>query len=362
MSAISTATKRKPSSKRIYTLSDVERHNTASSCWVIRNNVVYDVTAFVADHPGGDDLILDWAGKDITAVMEDPVEHAHSDSAYDLLSEYSIGVLLQGQSIVDENIEIDEDFQPEDTDSSEDYSKNQFLDLSKPLIMQVWYSNWSKDYYLQQVHQPRHLPQPARLFGPWYLEMFTRTQWWIVPLIWGPITLGFLYNSYQGLINISGYSASTAPLVTLGCFLFGNLFWTFIEYFMHRFLFHIDDYLPDHQFALLLHFLLHGIHHYLPMDRLRLVMPPILFAALSGPFLKLAHAVFPAPYANGVIAGSYAMYICYDCMHYALHHTKMPQYMKQMKVYHLQHHWKNYELGFGVTSKLWDYVFNTELR
>lgn len=29
----------------------------------------------------------------------------------------------------------------------------------------------SKSYYLQQVHQPRHLPEPARLFGPDYLEV-----------------------------------------------------------------------------------------------------------------------------------------------------------------------------------------------
>lgn len=34
---------------------------------------------------------------------------------------------------------------------------------------------------------------------------------------------------------------------------------------MHRFLFHIDEYLPDHPAALTLHFLLHGIHHYIPV-------------------------------------------------------------------------------------------------
>jgi len=357
---VSAATKKAPAQRRIYTAADVAKHNDKKSCWVTRNNVVYDVTEFYSDHPGGDDLILDWAGKDIGEVMEDPVEHSHSESAYDLLSEYAVGVLMTGESIVDENIEIDEHFHPENTDENEDFKKNAFLDLSKPLIMQVWYSNWSKDYYLQQVHQPRHLPQPARLFGPWYLEMFTRTQWWVVPMIWGPITLGFLYAGFTQQLY-AGASLATALAATLASFSFGVFFWTFIEYAMHRFLFHIDDYLPDHQFALLLHFLLHGIHHYLPMDRLRLVMPPILFAALSGPFLKLAHAIFPARFANAIIAGSYATYIAYDCMHYAMHHTKMPEYLKKMKVYHLQHHWKNYELGFGVTSQFWDKIFNTTL-
>jgi hypothetical protein len=33
----------------------------------------------------------------------------------------------------------------------------------------------SKSYYLKQVHQPRHLAQSARLFGPDYLEVFILT-------------------------------------------------------------------------------------------------------------------------------------------------------------------------------------------
>lgn len=89
------------------------------------------------------------------------------------------------------------------------------------------------------------------------------------------------------------------------CFLTGNLIWTILEYTMHRFLFHIDDMLPDRNWALLLHFLLHGIHHYLPMDRLRLVMPPTLFLALETPFTSLAHFVFPKAIANGIISGAF---------------------------------------------------------
>lgn len=91
-------------------------------------------------------------------------------------------------------------------------------------------------------------------------------------------------------------------------------------------------------------------------DRLRLVMPPTLFAALSYPFCKLAHALFPNWMANGIIAGSFAFYILYDMMHYALHHTQLPQYMREMKIYHMAHHFKNFELGYGVTSKFWDVV------
>lgn len=65
----------------------------------------------------------------------------------------------------------EDDFHPEETDTSKDFEKNQFLDLRKPMLMQVLNANWSKSYYLQQVHQPRHLTESALLFGPPYLEV-----------------------------------------------------------------------------------------------------------------------------------------------------------------------------------------------
>ena len=46
---------------------------------------------------------------------------------------------------------------------------------------------------------------------------------------------------------------------------------------------------------------------------------------------------------------------------YSMHHKRLPAFMTEIKKYHLAHHYKNFELGFGVTSKVWDYVFNTVL-
>ena len=85
---------------RIYTAEDVAAHKTRNSCWVSRNGKVYDVTSFLADHPGGDDLILKYAGKDVGAVMKDPEEHVHSDSAYEMLDDFVIGRLGAGEAIV----------------------------------------------------------------------------------------------------------------------------------------------------------------------------------------------------------------------------------------------------------------------
>ena len=33
-----------------------------------------------------------------------------------------------------------------------------------------------------------------------------------------------------------------------------------------------------------------------------------------------------------------------------------------MKKYHLAHHFLDYELGFGVTSRFWDDIFGTQLN
>lgn len=45
------------------TAREVSKHNTASSCWVIIDGYVYDVTQFLPDHPGGQQSVLRWAGK-----------------------------------------------------------------------------------------------------------------------------------------------------------------------------------------------------------------------------------------------------------------------------------------------------------
>ncbi|QRV81918.1 cytochrome b5 [Ceratobasidium sp. AG-Ba] len=384
---------------RIYTALDVATHARSTDCWVSRAGKVYDVTHFLADHPGGDDLILRYAGKDMGDAMADKSEHDHSESAYEMLEEYAIGRLGTDATIVSDDWVATDDFHPDDTDTAADFEKAQFLDLRKPLLRQVWESNFSKSFYLQQVHQPRHVKESARLFGPDYLEIFTRTSWYVVPIVWFPIAVGLFVRSAMqfsapgavpGLLTTAqtiigattnttqafapGFNPGTVGLglgvditraavaKTAACFFIGNIIWTLLEYTLHRFLFHIDEMLPDRPFFLMLHFLLHGIHHYLPMDRLRLVMPPILFASLSFPFTRLAYLLFPTSVANGIISGAFAFYVLYDCMHYALHHTKLPQYMREMKKYHLAHHYKNFELGFGVTSKIWDYVFNTVLK
>ncbi|KAI8099484.1 uncharacterized protein BX664DRAFT_321352 [Halteromyces radiatus] len=360
-----------------YTFNEVANHTSTKSCWVIYDKKVYDVTEFMMDHPGGDDLILDYAGKDVTAVMKDVMEHEHSEAAYDILADYCIGELDDNKQCFSSSVTVDKkqalhrqrmqlleqleesktygmaDFHPKETDANADIKTHQFLDLRKALIPQFFTSSFTKEFYLEQVHKPRYLPTPAIFFGHPLLEPLSKTVWYVVPLLWLP------FSAYQL------YISSTYDMIPLTCFSFvlGILIWTLLEYLLHRFLFHVDDYLPDHQIAFLLHFTLHGFHHYLPMDRLRLVMPPTLGIVIAYPLINLGHFLFPPIMAYAVISGGVLGYVMYDCIHYYLHHAKVFEFhFKEMKKYHMAHHYKNYEDGYGITSKLWDVIFGTVLK
>lgn len=51
----------------------------------------------------------------------------------------------------------------------------------------------------------------------------------------------------------------------------------------------------------------------------------------------------------------------YISMHYAQHRVRKPIYKPWQKlwVHHAYHHYKDPYVAFGVSTRLWDYVFGT---
>ena len=49
-------------SKSEYTLEEVSKHKGKASCWFVIHGKVYDVTKFLEEHPGGDEVLLEAAG------------------------------------------------------------------------------------------------------------------------------------------------------------------------------------------------------------------------------------------------------------------------------------------------------------
>ena len=76
-----------------YTIDEVSKHNIETDCWIIINNIVYNVTEFLNQHPGGVSSIArnGRAGCDVTIAFE---QIGHSNRANNLLKSMEIGRLI----------------------------------------------------------------------------------------------------------------------------------------------------------------------------------------------------------------------------------------------------------------------------
>jgi sterol desaturase/sphingolipid hydroxylase (fatty acid hydroxylase superfamily) len=188
----------------------------------------------------------------------------------------------------------------------------------------------------------------AQLFNNPYLEMLTKTH----PLvIWGmylPIIIGFPWYAATKF--------SFGALLIASVFIGGMLFWSFFEYLMHRFVFHM---VAESERARKFIYVLHGNHHEFPRDKERLFMPPVPSLIISS-IIFLMMYVLMREYAFVFFPGFMLGYLVYGTMHYAIHAWNPPfKWMKPLWRNHHLHHYKNEEQGFGVSSTLWDHVFGT---
>jgi len=75
-----------------FTLKEVATHCTVESCWMIIFDRVYDLTDFIEYHPGGYEIMLEYAGTDATNAFN---EKPHTIEAADMLEKYLIGELVK---------------------------------------------------------------------------------------------------------------------------------------------------------------------------------------------------------------------------------------------------------------------------
>nr|GEZ25403.1 cytochrome b5 [Tanacetum cinerariifolium] len=79
-----------PTLTKLYTMKEASEHNSAGDCWVVIDGKVYDVSAYLDDHPGGDDVLLQATGKDATEEFEDA---GHSKTAREQMETFCVGEL-----------------------------------------------------------------------------------------------------------------------------------------------------------------------------------------------------------------------------------------------------------------------------
>lgn len=81
-----------PKQLKQYSLKEVAAHCTMDSCWMVVLDKVYDFTDFIEYHPGGYELMLEYAGADATNAF---IEKPHTIDATGMLDKYLIGELVE---------------------------------------------------------------------------------------------------------------------------------------------------------------------------------------------------------------------------------------------------------------------------
>jgi len=187
-----------------------------------------------------------------------------------------------------------------------------------------------------------------RLFKNPLLERLTRTHI-SVPLI--------CFFSYSGTLLYwnTQYTSLSLP-TTVALFFIGLVSFTWVEYMVHRHVFHMK---PLTRLREKIQYTMHGVHHEFPKDKDRLAMPPLLSVTVST-ILLLIFKVLMGDFVFAFLPGFLVGYALYLAIHYMVHAYPPPKNIfKALWVNHSVHHYKEGDGVFGVSSPLWDYVYGT---
>jgi sterol desaturase/sphingolipid hydroxylase (fatty acid hydroxylase superfamily) len=204
-----------------------------------------------------------------------------------------------------------------------------------------------------EIRIPEHLKpkkeQSAKLYKNQFIEFLSKAPFWVPHLQWVVIFLVFMFLSFA--YTSLGYLEIV--LTAIG----GGLTWTFMEYVVHRFAYHTE---VDSQKFLDFQMSMHGNHHHYPKDPERLAMPPIPGLFISALLFGLFYLIMGI-YAFAFFPGFILAYDAYITLHYYQHRIKSPRYKpwKKLWMHHKAHHYSNPYSAFGVSTRLWDWVFGT---
>lgn len=187
----------------------------------------------------------------------------------------------------------------------------------------------------------------VRMFDNPLLERLSRTHISIPITMFGVLSAVSFY-----------YALDTQIPVAKGLLILfaGYIFFTFVEYMMHKYFFHME---PDTPMKDKLQYSVHGVHHDYPKDKDRLAMPPFVsaaYAAIAYLIFKLVMGDFAFYFLPGFLIG----YASYLGVHYIVHAYNPPKnFLKILWVNHAIHHYKDPDVAFGVSTPLWDIILGT---
>ena len=168
-----------------------------------------------------------------------------------------------------------------------------------------------------------------------------------LPLLIYPILIGLLFIITQS----DFYSLSV--LIGIICF-------SFIEYVVHRFLFHSETLSKPYK-----RFLGNGhiVHHKYPYRVSNLLLPLKLTLLIASLILSAVYIISGLVYLAPFFLGFAGAYLFYEVVHLFSHHcTADVPFFSYMRRYHLLHHSSKEQVNFMVSHPLFDLIFKTFKR
>jgi sterol desaturase/sphingolipid hydroxylase (fatty acid hydroxylase superfamily) len=140
------------------------------------------------------------------------------------------------------------------------------------------------------------------------------------------------------------------PVEWLASFAAGLFVWTFVEYVVHRWVFHEVPFFEKY----------HDAHHAEPLALIGVPSFASSGIILAGFFLAplpFSGALFASGFASGALLG----YAAYMAVHHAVHHVQARpgSLLYGARLRHMAHHYHGANGNYGVTTGLWDIVFGT---
>ena len=200
---------------------------------------------------------------------------------------------------------------------------------------------------MREINKPQSKGS-KQLFRNPVLEKFSRTHIAI------PISIFFIYSA--GLLYWNVTHTQLNLITSIISFCIGLLAFTWVEYLVHRYLFHMNTHT---ELRSKIQYTMHGVHHDYPKDKERLAMPPILSITIATLFLFLFR-LFLGDLVFSFLPGFLVGYSLYLLVHYLVHAYPPPgNFLKHLWINHSIHHYRDSNSVYGVSSPLWDYVYGT---
>ena len=193
-----------------------------------------------------------------------------------------------------------------------------------------------------------HNTAPSLRTWPWF--------GWFHPAwpaaVWMPVALG--------AIGWGLWKYQVTWWQVISCAVAALLAWSLFEYLIHRFVLHPAEHLQRiDRFA----YYAHGKHHDEPDHPAYALMPPINAAFILIPLLTLFYFAVAKEWLE-IFTGFFLLgYLAYEYVHFAIHQSvpssRLTQYLRR---HHLTHHAHGRAGNFGVSTPIWDFVFQSTLE